>query len=144
MGWTAFNCNPVAGINVSYVRFWKTTDKFKLNVSFCCNLMFVPVQFLLSVSVSSHRCVCLSLGTKTIWFGLGKHHGLARNTCSGCHYIKKKDEMVWLPVNNRWFRSLQKRMEKRPHRLKLQLPAQNQNSFVSLAKCVCPSSQRTV
>lgn len=135
----------MAGINVSNVRFRKTTDKFKLSVSFCCNLMFVPVQFFLSVSLSSHRCVCLSLGTKTIWFGLGKHHGLARNTCSGCHLKKKKKKKT------RWsgllstidgFGRCKKRMEKRPRRLKLQLPAQNQNSFFSLANGeICVSQQ---
>lgn len=116
--WIAFSCNPVAGINVSYARFWKTTDKFKLSVSFCWNLMFVPLQLFLSVSLSSHHCVCLSLGTKTIWFGLG----LAGNTCSGCHHKKKKQKAVSVAGK--------KRTEKRPHGLKLQLPVKS--SFINL------------
>lgn len=132
--WIAFSCNPVAGINVSYARFWKTTDKFKLSVSFCWNLMFVPLQLFLSVSLSSHHCVCLSLGTKTIWFGLG----LAGNTCSGCHHKKKQK-------NKRLFRSPEKNGRKN-------VPTGSNCSCLfrvpllisRTGKFECHSSQRTV
>lgn len=39
-----------------------------------------------SIYLSPVRMLCLGLGTKNNWLGLGKQHAFAYNTCFGCHH----------------------------------------------------------
>ena len=53
--------------------------------------LYIETLSLFRFSLSSLAChntalvLCLGLGTKTIWLGLGKHHGFAWIICFVCH-----------------------------------------------------------
>lgn len=75
--------NPVARIIVIQVCFCKTTEKWILHLSLCCNYTFVWVRF--SFSLFS-RCCAYALPRfrthKTLGYLLGNHQGLAQNNAT--------------------------------------------------------------